>query len=117
MPEPPLGGGLASMKAINANAINDIINVVGMANYLNVLMTCRSPLCMFVDSKRLVPLVYSTHVDNTPVYEVGIGVQHLNPDKIGSSAIYFTRMLVPAAFVGDGHEMDAAAEAVPFAIG
>ena len=74
---------------------------------------------MFVCSKCLVPLAYSTHVDNTPVYEVGIAVQHLNQGKIGSSATqtYFTRMLVPADLVGDGHEMEAAAEAVTFAIG
>ena len=30
-----------------------------------------TPLCMFVCSKCLVPLAYSTHVDNIPVYEVG----------------------------------------------
>ena len=75
------------MKAITANAISDITNVVGMADYLNVLMTCRSPLCMFIGSKRLVLMAYSTHVDNIPVYEVGIGVQHLNQGKIDSSAI------------------------------
>ena len=71
----------------SANATNDITNVVGMANYLNLLITCRSPLCMFVGSKCLVPLAYSAYVDNNPVYEVGIAVQHLNQDRIGSSAI------------------------------
>lgn len=31
------------MKAITANAFSDIISVVRMANYLNLLMTCRAP--------------------------------------------------------------------------